>query len=128
MVYLSNRWTLICYVYIYYQSEPYIYYSNIQRERKFSHFLHPTYLDKRHFGSFDISPPLSVDLLPSLPADSTRNPRGTSAGSSFDGCEENSDPPEVSKHVSAGFHLWWGGGGGEGTSPLPQRIFLKFNM
>ena len=57
------------------------------------HFVHPTYLDKRHFGSFDISPPLSVDLLPSLPADSTRNPRGTSAGSSFGGCEENSDPP-----------------------------------
>ena len=28
------------------------------------HFVHPTYLDKRHFGSFDISPPLSVDLLP----------------------------------------------------------------
>ena len=56
-------------------------------------FVCPTYLDKRHFGSFDISPPLSVDLLSSLPADPIRNPRGTSVGSSFDGCEENSDPP-----------------------------------
>ncbi len=74
-------------------------------------------MDKRHFGSFDISPPLSVDLLPSLPADSTRYPRGTSAGSNFDGCEENSDPPGISKHViniKLKAQRSWGGGGGGG--------------
>ena len=63
-----------------------------EREREFSDFC-LSHLLGQDFGSFDVSPPLSVDLLPSLPADSTRNPRGTSAGSSFDGCEENSDPP-----------------------------------
>ena len=56
-----------------------------------------TYLDKRHLGSLDISPPLSVDLLPSLPPDSMRKPRGTSAGSSLEGWDENIDPPRVTK-------------------------------
>ena len=68
----------------------------------FEPLTYPTYLDKRHLGSLDISPPLSVDLLPSLPPDSMRKPRGTSAASSLEGCDEYMDPPRVDKDTQTG--------------------------